>query len=185
MNSLFSDLKRAVVSLPFLCVVILQLLILQYGGFESELYHMSVPLVCTFPFSCAWHNESSQDLRRTGICQGAGTDLSLPLHRADFPSDARLFDNACRIDVSRESAARAVRHGARHRIQRLRAVSQSGYHLAVVSSVDLLCANMEADKAFTEQIFFLSIEKTCLICYNYFRCHERRMQNDRHSDYRR
>ena len=59
MNSLFSDLKRAVISLPFLCAVILQLLILQYGGFASELYRMSVPLVCTFPFSCAWLDESS------------------------------------------------------------------------------------------------------------------------------
>ena len=53
MNSLLGDLRRAILSLPFLCAAVLQLMILQYGGFESELYRMSVPLVCTFPFSCA------------------------------------------------------------------------------------------------------------------------------------
>lgn len=57
-NSLFSDMRRAVLSLPFLCAVVLQLVILRQGGFESELYRMSVPLVCTFPFSCAWLDES-------------------------------------------------------------------------------------------------------------------------------
>ena len=67
MNSLFSDMRRAVVSLPFLCAVIVQLLILQYGGFESELYRMSVPLVCTFPFSCAWLDESRSGFTRLAL----------------------------------------------------------------------------------------------------------------------
>lgn len=64
MNSLFGDLYRAVISLPFLCAVLLQFLILQYSGTESELYRMSIPLVCTFPFSCAWLEESRSGLTR-------------------------------------------------------------------------------------------------------------------------
>lgn len=64
MNSLINDLFRAVISLPFLCAVLLQSLILKSGGFESELYRMSVPLVCTFPFSCAWLEESRSGMTR-------------------------------------------------------------------------------------------------------------------------
>lgn len=64
MNSLISDLLRACVSLPFLCAVLLQYLIVQYSGFESELYRMSIPLVCTFPFSCAWIEESRSGMTR-------------------------------------------------------------------------------------------------------------------------
>ncbi|MBQ3940233.1 MAG: hypothetical protein II723_03890 [Oscillospiraceae bacterium] len=67
MNSLLSDLRRAVRSLPFLCAAVLQLLILRYGGFESELYRMSVPLVCTFPFSCAWLDESRSGFTRLAL----------------------------------------------------------------------------------------------------------------------
>ena len=66
-NSLFSDLHRAVFSLPFLCAVILQLLILQYSGFDSELYRMSVPLVCTLPYSCAWLDESRSGYTRLAL----------------------------------------------------------------------------------------------------------------------
>ena len=67
MNSFFSDLYRAIRSLPFLCAVILQILILQYSGAESELYRMSVPLVCTFPFSCAWLDESRSGFTRLAL----------------------------------------------------------------------------------------------------------------------
>ena len=67
MNSFFSDLYRAIRSLPFLCAVILQILILQYIGAESELYRMSVPLVCTFPFSCAWLDESRSGFTRLAL----------------------------------------------------------------------------------------------------------------------
>lgn len=67
MNSIFSDLKRAMVSMPFLCAVIIQLLIVQYGGFDSELYRMSVPLVCTFPFSCAWLDELRSGFTRLAL----------------------------------------------------------------------------------------------------------------------
>lgn len=67
MNSLFSDLKRAVISLPFLCAVVLQIVILRSSGFASELYRMSVPLVCTFPFSCAWLDESRSGYTRLAL----------------------------------------------------------------------------------------------------------------------
>lgn len=64
MNSLLNDLYRAVCSLPFFCAVLLQFLILRYNGFDSELYRMSVPLVCAFPFSCAWLDESASGMTR-------------------------------------------------------------------------------------------------------------------------
>ena len=83
MNSLLSDLYRAVFSLPFLCAALLQFLILRYGGFDSELYRMSVPLVCTFPYSCAWLDEY-----RSGFTR-------LALHRTSvFPYIAGKF-TAC------------------------------------------------------------------------------------------
>lgn len=67
MNSLLNDLYRAVGSIAFLCAVLLQFLILQYSGFDSELYRMSVPLVCTFPFSCAWLDESRSGFIRLAL----------------------------------------------------------------------------------------------------------------------
>ena len=67
MNSLLSDMYRAVVSVLFFCAVLLQFLILQYSGFDSELYRMSVPLVCTFPFSCAWLDESRSGYTRLAL----------------------------------------------------------------------------------------------------------------------
>ena len=67
MNSLFSDLYRAIWSVPFLCAVVLQMLILKYSGFDSELYRMSVPLVCTFPFTCAWLDESRSGYTRLAL----------------------------------------------------------------------------------------------------------------------
>ena len=67
MNSLFSDVQRAIWSLPFLCAVILQLAVLRYSGFDSEQYHKSVPLVCTFPFSCAWLDESRSGYTRLAL----------------------------------------------------------------------------------------------------------------------
>lgn len=64
MNSLLNDIYRAVLSVAFACAVLLQFLILQYSGFDSELYRMSVPLICTFPFSCAWLDESASGMTR-------------------------------------------------------------------------------------------------------------------------
>jgi hypothetical protein len=44
-----------------------QFLILQYSGSDSELYRMSIPLVCTFPFSCAWLDESRNGFTRLAL----------------------------------------------------------------------------------------------------------------------
>ena len=67
MNSLFSDLYRAVISVLFFLAVLVQFLILQYSGSDSELYRMSIPLVCTFPFSCAWLDESRNGFTRLAL----------------------------------------------------------------------------------------------------------------------
>lgn len=113
MNSLLEDLFRAIWSLPFLCAVILQLFVLQYGGFDSELYRMSVPLVCTFPFSCAWLDESRSGfmrlaLHRTsvfwyitgkytscavsgGLCEALAAVLFCKLKQSDLPENLPLI----------------------------------------------------------------------------------------------
>ena len=67
MNSLFSDLYRAIVSVLFFLAVLVQFLVLQYSGDDSELYRMSIPLVCTFPFSCAWLDESRGGFTRLAL----------------------------------------------------------------------------------------------------------------------
>lgn len=67
MNSLLNDLRRAVCSLPFAAAVLIQLLILRSSGFDSDLYRMSVPLVCTFPYTCAWLDESKSGFFRLAL----------------------------------------------------------------------------------------------------------------------
>lgn len=64
MNSLGNDLCRAVCSVPFCIAVLMQLLILKSAGYDSELYRMSVPLVCTLPYTCAWLDESRSGFTR-------------------------------------------------------------------------------------------------------------------------
>lgn len=57
MNSLESDLRRAVLSKGFFFGIGMELVILLTNGIHSELFRMSIPLVCTFPYSCGWLNE--------------------------------------------------------------------------------------------------------------------------------
>ena len=54
MNSFEIDLKRAVFSWKFLFGMLLQIIIIHTAGFESDLYQISVPVVCTFPYTTAW-----------------------------------------------------------------------------------------------------------------------------------
>lgn len=67
MNSLICDLRRAICSLPFAAAVLIQYLILRSSGFDSDLYRMSVPLVCTFPYTCAWLDESKSGFFRLAL----------------------------------------------------------------------------------------------------------------------
>ena len=57
MNSFETDLRRAVISFRFLLGTAIQLAVLWYGGFDSSLYKMTVPFVCTFPYTCGWLDE--------------------------------------------------------------------------------------------------------------------------------
>ena len=57
MNSFETDLRRAVVSVRFLLGVAIQLAVLLYEGFDSTLYKMTVPIVCTLPYACGWLDE--------------------------------------------------------------------------------------------------------------------------------
>lgn len=54
MNSFEIDLRRAVFSGRFLIGLVLQTAILYISGFKSDLYYISVPVLCTFPYSTAW-----------------------------------------------------------------------------------------------------------------------------------
>lgn len=57
MNSFESDLLRAIFSKGFLVGVFIEILILFGGGIQSEIFHMSIPLICALPYSCGWLNE--------------------------------------------------------------------------------------------------------------------------------
>lgn len=57
MNSFETDVKRAVWSRGFAAGLLLEILILFTAGFDSNLFRMSVPVLCTFPYSTAWLND--------------------------------------------------------------------------------------------------------------------------------
>lgn len=54
MNSFETDLRRAVISWRFAAGVLLQTVILLIAGMDEELFYISVPVVCTFPYATAW-----------------------------------------------------------------------------------------------------------------------------------
>lgn len=54
MNSFEIDLKRAVFSWKFLLGMLLQIVIIYGAGFDSDIYRISIPVVCTFPYTTAW-----------------------------------------------------------------------------------------------------------------------------------
>ena len=54
MNSFETDLKRAIISVPFVIGVALEFFILIGAGFDSDLFKVSVPVLATFPYSTAW-----------------------------------------------------------------------------------------------------------------------------------
>lgn len=65
MNSFESDLSRAILSKGFFFGILIELLILLANSNEmdpgsavnAEIFHMSIPLICTLPYSCGWLNE--------------------------------------------------------------------------------------------------------------------------------
>lgn len=54
MNSFETDLKRAFCSVGFFTAFCLEILILFTGREKSQLFYMTVPVLCTFPYSTAW-----------------------------------------------------------------------------------------------------------------------------------
>ncbi|MDD6232782.1 MAG: hypothetical protein PUA89_08735 [Frisingicoccus sp.] len=54
MNSFETDLKRAVVSWGFGIGLVSELAILLISGFDSDIFRMCVPVLCTFPYTTAW-----------------------------------------------------------------------------------------------------------------------------------
>ena len=54
MNSFETDIGRAVLSRGFIAGVLLEILILFTAGFDSDLFRMTVPVLCTLPYSTAW-----------------------------------------------------------------------------------------------------------------------------------
>lgn len=54
MNSFETDIGRAVLSRGFIAGILLEILILFTAGFDSDLFRMTVPVLCTLPYSTAW-----------------------------------------------------------------------------------------------------------------------------------
>ena len=54
MNSFETDIGRAILSRGFAAGVLLEILILFIAGFDSDLFRMTVPVLCTLPYSTAW-----------------------------------------------------------------------------------------------------------------------------------
>ena len=74
MNSFETDMKRAVLSIPFVIGVVLEFSILCMAGFNSDLFKISVPVIATFPYSTAWLSDYESGyikyyVSRTGIRQ--------------------------------------------------------------------------------------------------------------------
>ena len=74
MNSFETDIKRAVISMPFVVGIILEISILWVAGFDSDFFRMSIPVIATLPYSTAWLNDYESGyikfyVSRTGIRQ--------------------------------------------------------------------------------------------------------------------
>lgn len=54
MNSFETDMGRAILSRGFAAGVLLEIFILFTAGFDSDLFRMTVPVLCTLPYSTAW-----------------------------------------------------------------------------------------------------------------------------------
>lgn len=54
MNSFIIDIRRAVGSIGFVAVVIVEFLICVYSGYGTETFYMSVPVAAAIPYSTAW-----------------------------------------------------------------------------------------------------------------------------------
>lgn len=54
MNSFETDLKRGIFSKGFAIGLILEVIILYYSKFDSDMFRMSVPVITAFPYSTAW-----------------------------------------------------------------------------------------------------------------------------------
>lgn len=54
MNSFETDIGRAIRSRGFIAGVLLEIFILFTAGFNSDLFRMTVPVLCTLPYSTAW-----------------------------------------------------------------------------------------------------------------------------------
>ena len=54
MNSFETDLKRAVFSWGFGIGLVLEFVILLISGFDSDIFRMCVPVLCTLPYTTAW-----------------------------------------------------------------------------------------------------------------------------------
>lgn len=57
MNSIETDLRRAVLSWRFLLAVLLEFLVLWTQGGDSVLHKMCVPVLCALPYAGAWLDE--------------------------------------------------------------------------------------------------------------------------------
>lgn len=71
MNSLESDLRRALLSGRFLLAVLAELLVLWLQGPDSTLHKMCVPVLCALPYAGAWLDEYKSGFVKLALVRGS------------------------------------------------------------------------------------------------------------------
>lgn len=71
MNSFETDMRRAILSRGFAAGVLLEIFILFTAGSDSDLFRMTVPVLCTLPYSTAWLADYQSGFLSKPICLGA------------------------------------------------------------------------------------------------------------------
>lgn len=71
MNSLETDLRRALLSGRFLLAVALELLVFWSQGPDSTLHKMCVPVLCALPYAGAWLDEYHSGFARLALVRGS------------------------------------------------------------------------------------------------------------------
>lgn len=77
MNSFETDLLRAIKSKGFMIGFVVELIILFTSGWNSDLFRMCVPVLCTLPYSTAWLTEYQSGFLKSSLVRTSMTSYIL------------------------------------------------------------------------------------------------------------
>lgn len=77
MNSFETDLLRAIKSKGFIIGFVVELIILFTSGWNSDLFRMCVPVLCTLPYSTAWLTEYQSGFLKSSLVRTSMTSYIL------------------------------------------------------------------------------------------------------------